>query len=402
MKKNPALFQEIDLYWHKSPQLFTSENIDSAETSKIPSNWIKAVKSDSVNDALEIIWGNDEVGKMFQSALYEIDGVAILTSENLPPSLIYWWEDGKDIRTFEGKLPLDENDVPENLKFFYEKLPDNFKHLYKTHNGLQMVGIIIQPVQQWEWNLGTDWDPGAGVHYKLNLDDMLQIFSNEAGILLCLDREYSTIYFDLKNPEEPRFDVNFWNELRRFIDIHFENRQPYQDSASDSENSVSQSIYKSVSDLDFPFTVKTPKMEIAIAIMLLIIFGFGLTAFGILILFIFNVSIITIVISVTLVLIGIFISITYLFTYAVKAIFYKDKIKKFFFIGKKEIKSEDINSIARSFRQDGKMFIKISTTTGKSVEIDQNHTDYNVFDLCDKLQSLYACYRNTAGSPDYR
>lgn len=265
-----------------------------------------------------------------------------------------------------------------------------------------MMGDGILSVQDWKWDLGKDWDPSVGVHYKLNLNDLLQIYQHRSGIILCLDREYNTVYFDWKNPKEPKFDVNFWVQLHDFMEMDFIERKPYEEPTSEedtdpeSNDFISQGIYKSVSDLDFPFIVRISKFELAIAIFLLIVFGFGLMAAGagLIILDNFTYSI-TIIISIVLFLIGISVSYIYLFTYPVKIIFDKDKLKKFFFIGKKEIDAKEISNITYSHRPNSDMFLKVSTGTEESVvEIDQKNTDHSVVELSDKLHSLYHYYRS--------
>lgn len=127
MKIKLTSLQSLDLRRFQSPQLFTSEIIDSLEGASIPASWIKAVKSDSVQKALERIWGNSDVGKKFQSTFDEIDGIAILTCDNLPPFLLYWWRDGKDIRAYEGQFASEGKEHTGESKILLREIAGRFQ-----------------------------------------------------------------------------------------------------------------------------------------------------------------------------------------------------------------------------------------------------------------------------------
>jgi hypothetical protein len=179
-------YELIDRVTHEGDPELSVGPFPSVPTD-VPSEWAQLLTSHDQREAIAQLWRPmaDRLPRIYRALQERLWGVALLRTEDIPASLVYFFSDGDDWIPYRGHRPLSGSDLTSS------SLPEEFLEFYRIHDGwVHYYSEDAGPMPSAGWSsLSTLW---TAVAWKLPPGDI----SSEAALAVYRDGDELALAYD--------------------------------------------------------------------------------------------------------------------------------------------------------------------------------------------------------------
>lgn len=233
------ILNDLDNYCD-NPRLITHiQDIPQDVLSQIPEAWLDILALAEIDiTKLRELWQPvlPKVEMIMEDLESRLQGLSILMEDNKPPSLLYIFLNEEELYYHRGFPPLQDQEVPESIKPFWSRLPEDVKQLYTIHNGwvsLFDFSMGYKPIDKISVLSSTEWNLEPEVIKNLPIDytKTIILFTNGGsgyiGFELPEDneiKETTPLIFWSNKPTEPELNIKFWTIFNTWISIDLQSK----------------------------------------------------------------------------------------------------------------------------------------------------------------------------------
>ncbi len=225
----------------KNPRVIaTADEARGVSGFPVPETWADLISLDGVSiPALRRLWQpvRDKLPQTMEALEERLQGMAILTVDDQPPSLLYIFLEGDGkLCIYQGFPPLETGKIPPALSPILPSLPRDLWDLYAIHDGWYLAlshssGHL--PVREWSLLSWDEWRLEKKLVERMPIrpDRTLVVYNQGGGGYLgfALPKPGETggtrpLSFWSNRLTEPRVGIDFWKAFDEWTVAGFEER----------------------------------------------------------------------------------------------------------------------------------------------------------------------------------